>query len=35
MLESVNVYEVNEEMLPAMEKELLSKIIEGCVFKLN
>lgn len=35
MLESMNIYEIDKEMLAAMKKELLSKIIKGCVFKLN
>lgn len=35
MFESMNVYEISKEMLAAREKELLSKIMKGCVFKLD
>lgn len=35
LLGSVNTDESNKEMFAAMDKELLSKIIKGCVFRLN
>lgn len=35
MLESVNICEIRKEGLAAMEKELLSEIIKGHVFRLN